>query len=291
MKKAAAAAEAWKELKNKKGLEVKKLAGGEVARLVVIGGIDDKTEKTCFVYPQFNIWPNSKLNEYFDEVWMEEGAGLNTDIVRFHHLNSTSHGILCFVGGFGNWTPLHIDWTSAINIAFRIQRPGEEVNLEDPIARWYFFHPKVVPIVNKYLLKKKPNSKGLGCGKRNMPFLTKEDFVELQNLCGVDPKTMKPYAFEVLQFHGEWLEFEPGYLHQVETLVASVKFAWDTYRYDKLQMYINVWMYLISQFMGDDVAQDYMNILGLIESELLKACPLQALDSLKKTRRSLDLVS
>ena len=124
-----------------------------------------------------------------------------------------------------------------------------------------------------------------------MPFLTKEDFVELQNLCGVDPKTMKPYAFEVLQFHGEWLEFEPGYLHQVETLVASVKFAWDTYRYDKVQMYINVWMYLISQFMGDDVAQDYMNILGLIESELLKACPLHALDSLKKTRRSLDLVS
>ena len=82
--------------------------------------------------------------------WMEERAGLNSKLVEFHKLNTTSRGILAFIGAAGNWTPLHIDWTSAINVAYRINvLPDVECNHKDPIAVWYFFHPTVVPPVDE----------------------------------------------------------------------------------------------------------------------------------------------
>ena len=165
-----------------------------------------------------------------------------------------------------------MDWTSAENVAFAVSGTGVEVDTDKPVAEWYFFHPSVIPKVDEWIRLhcQGRNGVGLRCGKGNMPFLSRQQFEALKLFCGSDPITGVNYAMRVLQMHGEWISFEPGYLHQVVTLQPSIKFAWDVYKIDLLQRNIEVWMYIICQFMhAEDIANDYMNILNLILLQLL----------------------
>ena len=128
--------------------------------------------------------------------------------------------------------------------------------------------------MHEWLLKKKYKY-GLSSGKDFLPLLDEDDFQSLSDFCGCDEATGERYVTKVDQWHGQWLEFEPGMLHQVQTWQPCVKFAYDTYRFDRLQKYLNVWLHIMCGFMASrepesrDNADDYMQVLGLIKKELL----------------------
>ena len=216
-------------------------------------------------YAQLNLAPRSATTNFMEEFWLKRDGLANVDWIDFHYHNRANRQILALIGSKGNWTPWHIDWTSAINVAFGISG----VDISKPLARWYFVHPAAILKVDQWIKMKYGIEAGLRCGKDAMPYLKDDDFSELQKYCGNDPAG-RPYVWVELQFHGEWFEFEPGLLHQVETLQPSIKFAWDVYKADKLKMYLQVWMYIICQFMAAPTnAEDYMNIVGLILSDIL----------------------
>ena len=223
-------------------------------------------------YLQTNLSSSSPELDFMKKRWLNVGNDINERLVDFHGINDPAWRILTFIGGEGNWTPLHVDWTSAENVAFAVSGTGVEVDTDKPVAEWYFFHPSVIPKVDEWIRLhcQGRNGVGLRCGKGNMPFLSRQQFEALKLFCGSDPITGVNYAMRVLQMHGEWISFEPGYLHQVVTLQPSIKFAWDVYKIDLLQRNIEVWMYIICQFMhAEDIANDYMNILNLILLQLL----------------------
>jgi hypothetical protein len=157
---------------------------------------------------------------------------------------------------------------------FAIGGNGLEFKKEKPLAPalWYFVQPAAIPSVYEFIIAKGYHEDGLRCGKLNMHLFNGQYFEELVHYCGVDEKTEKPgeaYVTWKEQWHGEWLEFEPGLLHQVITLQPCCKLAYDTYKFDWLQRYMDVWLYILCQFMEPLNPEDYMNILGLIKKEMI----------------------
>ena len=245
----------------------------KVAATVVKEGLNP-TNPQC--YPQFNLLQNSSLSEWITEHWMKKAQG--GDGMQWawaQGMNFPHRQNLCMLASAGNWTPMHVDWTHAVNVAFGV---GDTVDPMKPLARWYFFHPRAIPLMNDWLKetgrrRELFRSDGLRCGKDKMPRLTQKDIEELQAVCKEENAS---YVSVRHQYHGDMLQFQPGYLHQVETLQPCIKFAWDVYKVDKLEQYVDVWRYLMCQLMAHtDNPQDYMNFLGLIVKELLnpsRAC-------------------
>jgi hypothetical protein len=270
----------WEEIrKDLENVLARELYARKVAAVVVDMGLKAKKTKPQIRlnrYSQLNLSNNSLPLKFMDKQWIEQFNALDVLWTRGHNINTAARQILAMIGGIGNWTPLHIDWTSAINVAFAVMGEGLNFNHKLPLAIWYFIQPAAIPMVHEWLKEVKQITAGLGCGRFEMPRLTEEDFDALRKYCGVDEESGEYYVTKVEQFHGHWIEFEPGMLHQVINLQPCVKFAYDTYKFCRLQQYINVWMYLICQFMAHDRnANDYMQILGLIVWELVSATELK----------------
>ena len=264
----------WERTRREGTAEQREKAAKKVAWKVVSKGLAKHTgHGGDQFYLQFNLSGGSKELEYMEKHWYNSGSEVDENLVKFHEINEAHRSILAFVGGEGNWTPLHVDWTSAENVAFLVSSMGVEVDYQKPAAIWYFIHPRAIRKVDEWIKLNCQNGAGrvgLRCGKAKMPFLTEKQFEELKAYCGCDPITGEYYCIRVEQMHGMKIKFVPGYLHQVVTLQPSIKLAWDVYRVDKLQKNIEVWIYIICQFMhADDIAEDYMNILNLVLAEVL----------------------
>lgn len=270
---AAASKEAFDEHKKAKHIgdhDKEEAALRRLAKETVEGSLKGKSynpKNKKQPYFQGNLSPTTACSEVMRKQWVESSniRQEGRKMVGNHLVNFASWSILVLIGTVGAVTPLHLDWTSAANVAFAVTGAGvATVNLMMPLAEWIFIHPSAIPAVNTWLKEKYKSRKavvanGLRCGKDAMPVLQEKQFEDLQRFCGVGANGV-PLVRKLYQYHGDWIHFLPGYLHQVITLQPCVKFAWDVYELAKFPAYIAVWRDLIAQFTAHPgLPADYSN--------------------------------
>lgn len=182
-------------------------------------------------------------------------------------VNTLDGAVLMFVGGEGAITPLHADRTSASNVLMSLEKDIKKRYQKD-LAEWICLYGgkhhtgrPVLDIVVEYF-----KGKGIDVDfsdKDKRPFITAEIFEELQERLDKDSESKMSYIRRIIQRHGDMVLVEAGWLHQVRTLGACVKIAFDHYHVSQLANYVRVWSDIISPYMGNGV-DDYMNIQRFI---------------------------
>jgi hypothetical protein len=236
-------------------------AANEVAHRLINDGIGTGT-----AYPQFNLRAEYYVEERVSK-WVLNDQ-LSGDGARFAcdtGLTTPARSVLVMVGGPRRRTPWHIDWTSAVNVGFAIKRADAPRGWDQrsPIATWYFVHPCKIDIVDDWLYATY-KKKRLSCGVdelKKLPHLTHDAWTTLADTVNSGCHTDTVHAFVVEQKSGEAVVFPPGWLHYVETHVASVKFAWDVYDLNVMDQYVVVWRDLIARFTAaEDLPEDYARV-------------------------------
>jgi hypothetical protein len=230
-------------------------------------------------YLQINFNDDRPVSKFMGQNWFRKSGETAHEMAIYHKIIIPARAILAMMGGRFNWTPLHVDTTQAETRAFLVKLPGRKSRVkhgEAPpvVATWFFFSPRVLHIVNKYLQDK--YSVDLSCGKDKMPFITEGDFKRLEKLCGVDDNG-NPLALRLEQRHGECFRFHTGWAHQVYNVEDGVlKPAFDRLKLEHLPLYAYVRALIHCPLMvseGSVPPEDYAGVESLAVAELTAPMP------------------
>lgn len=267
---------AWKKVDATQRATAVQRVANNIAAAVMKAGMDRGTD----AYPQFNLSDKLECSKYMAKEWIKNdpNGARGVERVAFHRLNQIHHSILCFCSSNGR-TQGHVDWSSAVNTAVAVQYKDVELDLKEPLARWLFFHPCAIIFLGQWLRLKKriDNEAGdfLRLSKWDMPVIKDSEVEEVKRFIqerlaelGVETDLDEGAGVEwvkvVDQYHGDWIQFPPGYLHQVITMQPCVKFAWDVYWEKELERYLVTSRDVICPLLGqEDLAEDYMNLHAL----------------------------
>jgi hypothetical protein len=174
-------------------------------------------------------------------------------------------GLLCLVGGQGARTALHMDWNSAVNVAFAVLDEGEsETVLKQPVAKWTFFHPDVIPHLDGYL-----KEAGYEEGLKGRIFIEEgmvDDFLHKQGI----QDWSYPLVYTEYQYSGMKINVPVGWAHQVENLRDCVKFAFDVYKPEEFGLCMESYQNVASPYFDQD--EDYMATTAVLLRAACEAC-------------------
>lgn len=185
------------------------------------------------------------------------------------HVTDRDRLTLVLLGGAGNGTGLHLDWTQAYNLALALA--GTDVG--GVLATWVCIAPCAVAAADawlrlvkseardEYLYPDGLRTKGKVMLDDNMVQQLRRHLIDLHGSNSV---------VVLQQRHGHVVFIPPGWVHQVVNQQRCIKLAWDFYEPLNFGGYAMVHD-MAAQHFGNAMADDYVSINLIVEKILEKA--------------------
>lgn len=153
---------------------------------------------------------------------------------------------IMLIGGKGNGTVVHVDWSEAYNVAFGT---GLIVGTEEALAYWLFISPDRHIDTLRYMKTKGYHNKVITHAEMDevVAYANDEDEV-----------------FVLKQCAGDMVHVSPGWCHAVVNEQECVKVAWDFVRPQNLYLYVASWMQVARSDRIQNKQKDYMAVLPII---------------------------
>ena len=193
-------------------------------------------------------------------------------------VTSMARSTLVLIGRKGTRTSPHLDRTEARNVAFglvlpqahkksRVRGAAGKASSASPtpsrvLARWTLFSPKIVDLLNAYILEQFPAT-----GWKDA-FLTDDMVAAIKRASAQVPREGgEAHVIEIDQCAGQEVWVPPGCIHQVVNLEDCVKVAWDYLQPDHMHLYMQHNLDIGSGVIGSN-APDYVALASVFEVAL-----------------------